>query len=84
MSVYDPLRQRLLSAMGNAICLSFSEIEGITGRPLPESARSYDEWWSNEDPLKTTHTQSKAWTTVGFKAQVNRNRKMVTFKRFDR
>jgi hypothetical protein len=81
MSIYEPLRQRLLSAKETSLVLSFADIEKLTGQALPKSAHEYDVWWSNEDPRKTTHSQSKAWTTVGFNAEVNRGRREVTFRR---
>jgi len=81
MSKYDPLKRRLLSAKGVSLVLSFKEIEEITGQDLPKSAHEYDEWWSNEDPDKTAHVQSKAWTTAGFDAEVNLGRGQVTFRR---
>ncbi|WP_398472922.1 hypothetical protein [Tardiphaga sp.] len=81
MSVYDPLRICLEGVQGETLALSFTEIEALTGRALPKSAHEYNEWWSNEDPDKTTHTQSRAWTTVGFDAEVDRGRQIVTFRR---
>ncbi len=81
MPIYDPLRQRLLSVGENSLVLSFEDIEAVIGQALPKSAHDYDAWWSNEDPETTTHTQSKAWTTAGFDAEVNRGRRQVTFRR---
>jgi hypothetical protein len=81
MSIYDPLKMRLVSVEESSHVLSFEEIEELTGQALPTSAHEYDAWWSNEDPNKTTHTQSKAWTTAGFDAEVNRARRQVTFRR---
>lgn len=81
MSIYDPLRRYLQDTEHRSLMLAFSEIEDVIGRPLPRSAYDYSEWWSNEDPDKTTHTQSKAWTTIGFNAEVDRARKLVTFRR---
>ena len=81
MSIYDPLRMRLVSVGESSLVLSFEEIEGLIGQALPKSAHEYDAWWSNEDPNKTTHTQSKAWTSDGFDAEVNRGRRQVTFRR---
>ena len=81
MSIYDGLRHRLAAAEEDSLTLSFEEIEGLIGQSLPKSAHEYDAWWSNEDPDKTTHSQSKAWTTVGFIAEVSRDRGQVTFWR---
>ncbi|WP_441235846.1 DUF7662 domain-containing protein [Bradyrhizobium sp. 930_D9_N1_4] len=81
MSKYDPLKSRLTAFREDSLALSFEEIEGLIGQPLPPSSRDYDEWWSNEDPKKTTHSQSKAWVTAGFTAEVDRLRRHVTFRR---
>lgn len=81
MSIYDPLRSRLVATSESSLVLSFEDIEGLIGQALPKSAHEYDAWWSNEDPNKTTHTQSKAWTTAGFDVEVNRQRRLVTFRR---
>lgn len=81
MSIYDPIRMRLVSIEESSLVLSFEEIEELIGQALPKSAHEYDAWWSNEDINKTAHTQSKAWTTAGFDAEVNRARRQVTFRR---
>lgn len=82
MSIYDSaLKRQLQAAKEPSLVLSFEDIEELIRQPLPKSARDYDAWWSNEDPDKTTHTQSKAWTTAGFYAEVDRGRRMVTFRR---
>jgi hypothetical protein len=81
MSIYDSIRQRLLAVKESSLTLSFEDIEGLIGQALPKSAHEYDAWWSNEDPEKTTHTQSRAWTTAGFDAEVDRGRREVIFRR---
>lgn len=81
MSVYDPLKLLLQNWSEDYLALTFDDIEKVTGHPLPKSAHDYDAWWNNEDPDKTTHVQSKAWTLAGFEADVNRSRRTVTFRR---
>lgn len=81
MSLYDPLKLRLQSVTEYSLVLSFDEIEELIGQVLPSSAHNYDAWWSNESPDHTRHVQSKAWTTLGFSAEVNRGRREVTFRR---
>jgi hypothetical protein len=41
MSVYDPLLRELGRTRAQTIRLTFSEIEGILGRPLPPSAYKF-------------------------------------------
>lgn len=42
---------------------TFEEIERVLGFPLPESARQYQAWWSNQ-----MRSQSLAWQSAGWKA----------------
>ncbi len=42
---------------------TFEEIEGVLGFPLPDSARQYQAWWSNQ-----MRSQSLAWQSAGWKA----------------
>jgi hypothetical protein len=46
MGVYDKLRDHLRSVRFSEILLTFSEIEDIIGRPLPNSAVR-PQWWAN-------------------------------------
>jgi hypothetical protein len=62
------------------IALTFSEIEGIVGDKLPESASKYRPWWGNE--VDAGSRQCRAWMDAGYevekvdlKAQVVRFRK---------
>jgi hypothetical protein len=80
-SVYDPLHDFLAAAAPNdfPLILGFAEIEGILDRDLPRSARDYVEWWGNEDPNATQHSQSRAWTRLGLTAQPDLAAETVTF-----
>jgi hypothetical protein len=80
-SVYDPLRERLLSESGQSIRLTFSEIEAILGRKLPASAFKFTAWWSNEISLKLAHSQARAWLHAGFRAKASIRRRVVEFHR---
>ncbi|WP_223974142.1 hypothetical protein [Bradyrhizobium sp. RD5-C2] len=83
MSIYDSLRDMLAASQLASIKMSFAEIEVLLGRSLPKSAYEYDAWWSNEDPTKTTHSHSRAWTTAGYDAEPHRMQRVVTFRRRD-
>lgn len=48
----------------NEITSSYEEIEKIIGQPLPRTAYNNKAWWNNDD---VTHTQSAAWSDVGYK-----------------
>ena len=59
MSKYAPLAKFLghsARTEGTAI-LSFAQIEDLTGKALPVSARKHRSWWGND----SYHVQSAAW-----------------------
>ena len=77
MSVYDPLKNYLLSKKGSKLVhLTFTQFDSIA----PNKALSkYDvpQWWENDDK---THPQAHAWMTAGWKKKdVDLNRQIVTF-----
>ena len=43
---------------------TFEEIERVLGFPLPESARSYQAWWSNQMRSQSLSWQSAGWKTT--------------------
>lgn len=65
MSKYDALFLHL-SKSGGTVEVSFDEIEGILGFPLPASARRHPAWWSNSGG---THVQSTAWMAAGYRTE---------------
>ncbi|KYK44296.1 hypothetical protein A1D31_36735 [Bradyrhizobium liaoningense] len=81
MSVYDPLRDMLITNTSRSVKMAFIDIEKLIGRSLPSSAYEYDAWWANEDPELTTHSQSKAWTIAGYHAEPSLAQRTVTFRR---
>lgn len=83
MSVYEPLRQRLVRAEQPRVTMSFAEIEAVLGRRLPPSARDSKikrQWWANTD----THSQAKAWLDAGRKARLDVASDTVDFISEDR
>lgn len=67
LSIYDPLRDRLLSLGVTALRMKFADIEEIIGRELPPSARKYPAWWGNNDQGGKRH--SVAWLHAGWRAE---------------
>ena len=79
MSVYAPLNRYLGAVMGDAVPLTFAEIEAILGRALPPSARRHPAWWSNN---VGTHVNAAAWRDAGWRtSQVSIPDERVTFLR---
>lgn len=58
-SRYDPLKAYLDGRNDPVIHLTFEEIEGILGAPLPPSAYRYPAWWANEQ--SGSHVHARAW-----------------------
>ncbi|MGJ8562019.1 MAG: DUF7662 domain-containing protein [Alphaproteobacteria bacterium] len=65
-SKYTPLQRHLTNLPDRRWNASFDEIEQILGFTLPATASSHPEWWGNEDPQFTKHTQCKAWMSIGW------------------
>ncbi|MDB5711234.1 MAG: hypothetical protein JWL96_3304 [Sphingomonas bacterium] len=74
---YRPLRDFLAARGDRSVCLSFKEIEDLIGRSLPSSASGAvsRQWWSNAP----SHSQARAWLSLGRKAKLNLAARMVTF-----
>ncbi|MEY9181259.1 hypothetical protein ABIG06_001596 [Bradyrhizobium sp. USDA 326] len=79
MAIYNPLRDKLVANSSASLKMTFADIEMLIGRSLPKSAYEYDAWWANEDPVKTNHSHSLAWTVPGYQAEPNRLQPTVTF-----
>jgi hypothetical protein len=65
MSKYEPLTAFLKRASPRSLRLSFQEIEGVLGFPLP-SSKQYPAWWSNS---ATNNTMTKAWLDAGYRTE---------------
>ena len=80
MPKYAPLAKFLGDSPrteGTAI-LSFAQIEDLTGKALPVSARKHRSWWGND----SYHVQSAAWRAAGWRVfKVDIARQVVTFIR---
>jgi hypothetical protein len=77
MSKYKPLSDRLSSHAGDEWRVSFEDVEGVLGFPLPKSARTSGAWWSASD--KAHH---QAWLAHGWRVEeVDRTIGSVVFRR---
>jgi len=80
MGKYEPLASHLAAAQDDKWIARFSEIEAVLGFPLPRSARTYREWWSNQKG--GGHSQAKGWQDAGWQVdRVDIAAEEVTFKR---
>jgi hypothetical protein len=76
-SKYHPLFEHLLFSGQRQLTLSFGEIEAVIGAPLPASAGSRQEWWSNSP---NGHSQARAWMRAGYESsRVDLIGRRVTF-----
>lgn len=73
---YESLGEFLDDQISDHVALSFEQIEQIIHRNLPQSARTYDAWWSNS-PVAGRHNE--AWLKRGW-ATTDLNRKSRTVK----
>lgn len=81
MSRYDSLSKHLANLNRHSWVASFSEIESILGRKLPNSARLYEPWWSNS---RQEGRHNAAWLDVGWiTTDLSLDRKVVTFRKSD-
>lgn len=76
-SRYDPLRDWLLGQSGRELTVSFPEIEGILGSPLPASAER-PQWWANTTKTHT-NVQREAWRAAGYDAFLLKDQGRVRF-----
>ena len=77
---YAPLAAYLAAQPGDAVTLSFAEIETLIGARLPPTARRQS-WWSNS-PRWFPH--ARTWLATGWRIQtVNLAWRTVTFTRID-
>jgi hypothetical protein len=66
MGKYEPLSVFLRKQRTDQIVLTFSDIERIVGFRLPQSAKRYRAWWSN-NPSNSVMTA--AWLDAGFESE---------------
>jgi hypothetical protein len=78
MSIYNPLRDHLMGA-GDVVIMNFDELDNLV--LLPQSARKYKAWWTNEDVETTAHVQCKAWQAAGYEAEPHLKAQRVVFRR---
>ena len=63
---YQPLAEYLAAQPGDAVTLSFAQIEAIIGVPLPASASAYlPVWWTTRSAHRV---QTQARRQVGWEA----------------
>jgi hypothetical protein len=79
MSKYEPLKAFLSRLDTKVAPMSFQEIEGIIGAPLPPAAYKYRAWWSNN---RSNSVITHAWLDAGYKTErVDMTLRKLTFRR---
>tara|TARA_R110002072_G_scaffold18076_3_gene68036 strand:- start:248 stop:787 length:540 start_codon:yes stop_codon:yes gene_type:complete len=79
MAKYTPLARVLSERSGHHWPTTFSELEAILGTRLPQSARLYPAWWSNNP---SNNTMTRVWVDAGWKTEnVDIAGERVTFRR---
>ena len=81
MEKYRPLERYLSEQREESCLLTFSQIEGLIGAPLPASARRHPPWWGND----RTHAQARSWLRAGWTVERSRlDEEQVRFVRIGR
>ena len=76
LAKYHLLARHLAADPGDAVTLTFAEVEALLGAPLPRSAYARS-WWSAGQP-----SRARVWRGVGWRVQrMNPARHTVTFVR---
>jgi hypothetical protein len=79
MSAYVALRRYLESRLEDRLQMTFRDIEGVLGRPLPRSARTHRAWWSNNG---SNNVMTREWLAAGrITENVDMGSERVTFVR---
>ena len=79
MAKYDPIERFLGDRTGEAVTVTFAELDQIVGG-LPPSARKHRPWWGNE--VSPARSQARAWMAAGFLVEhVDLEREVATFRR---
>ena len=80
MPKYAHLERYLSQRRDDSCSLTFSQIEGLIGAPLPASARRHQSWWGND----RTHAQARSWMRAGWAVEQPRlAEERVRFARVD-
>ena len=80
-SKYYPLFKHLQRCPEGEHILTFTEIEALLSKPLPASARTNKNWWSNRD--SSSSLQANAWVSAGYHiVAVDLPNQTVTFRPF--
>jgi hypothetical protein len=78
---YAPLHKFLLSQKGESWPATFTQIEGILGFSLPNSARIHRPWWANQGG-KGAHSHALAWEVAGWRtAEVDLATESLVFQK---
>ena len=81
MSKYGALTRYLNSVPDGEVRLNFADIERVVSTSLPDSARKYRAWWSN-NPNNSVMT--KAWLDAGFRSEkVDMENESLVFRRLN-
>jgi hypothetical protein len=79
MGKYAGLGAHLRTQSSSEVPMTFSQIEAVTGTPLPPKAQHQRAWWSNNPD---NNVMTKVWLDAGFEtAQVDVSGRKLVFRR---
>jgi hypothetical protein len=74
--LFAPLLVFLIERPGDAVILTFEEIEGIIGQPLPLKYRVESDKWASR-----RYVHVRLWRALGWRAHFDRRQRRVVFRR---
>ena len=75
-SPYQPLVDYLASSTADEVTLTVRELTALIGRPLPEGAILYTDWWTSASKRPATLVRALGW-----RARADRDHLRVVFTR---
>ncbi|MEF3303263.1 DUF7662 domain-containing protein [Paenibacillus sp. GYB003] len=79
MNKYKPLEEYLDVQLSPRVTLAFEQIEAILGFPLPVTAKTEPQWWSNT--ISDCNSQAIAWLKAFRRVSHVKPGERVTFVR---
>ena len=78
---FVPFQEYINNRFADTFVLTFDDIEDISGFPLPDRARTDQQWWTSADADPSAAPYVDAWARADRSARVNMGARTVTFER---
>ncbi len=78
---FRPLHKYLDGRYASTVVLTFTQMEELIGRALPDAALERDDWWANVEGGVEPSPQSRCWAQAGRTATPHLRAGTVAFER---